>query len=483
MATHAHELTLLQLNDTHAYFAPHQEVFWTGSGATYRPAGGYARIATLARQIREERPGRVLFCDGGDALHGTAPAVRTQGRAVVPILNALGLAATTAHWEFAYGPHVLRERVGELAYPLLACNVYDEQTGQQAYPSHTIVEVSGLRIGIIGIASNIVDKTMPPAFSAGLRFTLGREEVPPLIARLRRDDRVDLVVLLSHLGFPQDMRLLAEVRGVDVCLSAHTHNRLYRPARVGETIVIQSGCHGSFLGRLDLSIARGKIVDYRHELLTVGAELVPDPVVDELVGAALAPYAAELAEVVGETGTALARATGLEATMDNLLLQALRAHTGTQLAFSNGWRYGAPVPPGPITLNDLYNIVPMDPPVSTVDLTGEELVAMLEENLERTFAPDPYGQMGGYVKRCLGLRASVKLENPAGARIQQLFVGDEEVRPGRLYGAAFVTEQGVPSKYGHHHGAQPVHAVAALRAHVRRQRPVRAELLGTFTLV
>lgn len=254
IAASAHEITLLQMNDTHAYFAPHQEMFWTGGGATYRPAGGYARIAPLASQIRDERPDRVLFSDGGDALHGTAPAVRTQGRAVVPILNALELAATTALWEFAYGPRVLRERIDELAYPLLACNVYDATTGQLVYPSHTVVEMAGLRIGIIGVASTIVDKTMPPAFGLGLRFTLGREEVPPLIARLRGEDRVDLVVLLSHLGFPQDMRLLTEVHGVDVCLSAHTHNRLYQPARVGEAIVIQSGCHGSFLGRLDLSI-------------------------------------------------------------------------------------------------------------------------------------------------------------------------------------------------------------------------------------
>ena len=66
--------------------------------------------------------------------------------------------------------------------------------------------------------------------------------------------------------------------------------------------------------------------------------------------------------------------------MDNLLLDALRAHTGAQLAFSNGWRYSA-VPPGPIARNNLFNIVPMDPPVATVTLTGEEVLAMLEENL------------------------------------------------------------------------------------------------------
>lgn len=105
--------------------------------------------------------------------------------------------------------------------------------------------------------------------------------------------------------------------------------------------------------------------------------------------------------------------------MDNFLLQSLLESTGAQLAFSNGWRYGAPIVPGQITLNDLYNIIPMNPPVSTVELTGEEIKAMLEENLERTFSCDPYEQMGGSVKRCLGLNVYFKIENPSGNRIQK----------------------------------------------------------------
>ncbi len=63
--THTH-LTLLQVNDMHAYFDIHPELFWTGSGAVYRSVGGYARIAALMKQIRAERPGRVLAFDGGD---------------------------------------------------------------------------------------------------------------------------------------------------------------------------------------------------------------------------------------------------------------------------------------------------------------------------------------------------------------------------------------------------------------------------------
>ncbi len=184
-----------------------------------------------------------------------------------------------------------------------------------------------------------------------------------------------------------------------------THNRLYAPARQGETLVIQSGCHGSFLGHLGITVENGRIVDYRHQLLTVEASIAPDPAVDALVREALAPYRDELEEIVGETVAPLDRNTALESTMDNLLLHALRDATGAQLAFSNGWRYGAPIVPGPITMNDLYNIIPMNPPVSTVELTGEEIVAMLEENLERTYARSirPDGRLYEAVPRADGL--------------------------------------------------------------------------------
>ena len=89
--------TVMQLNDSHAYFDLHQEMFWLGGQAVYRPAGGYARIAALVKQIRAGNPERVLFCDCGDTLHGTYPVLKTQRQALIPVLNSLGLDAMTAH--------------------------------------------------------------------------------------------------------------------------------------------------------------------------------------------------------------------------------------------------------------------------------------------------------------------------------------------------------------------------------------------------
>lgn len=473
-------LTVIQMNDSHAYFNIHQEMFWGAEGGIYRPVGGYARIATIVKQIREANKDRVLFCDNGDTLNGTYPAVKTEGAAMVPVVNALRLDAMSSHWEFAYGPSIFKKRVSELNFPVLAINIYDQETNELIFPPYVVKTIGDLRVGIIGIASNIVDSTMPPSFSEGIRFTLGRGELPEIIDQLRTSEQVDLIILLSHLGFPQDMKLMTEVQGVDLCLSGHTHNRNAQPVKQGDTLIIQSGCHGSFLGRIDLEVTNGKITNYKHQLIEVESSIIPDPAMTEIIDRVLEPFKDRLDKVVGETATPLNRYTMLESTMDNFLLQSIMEVSGAELAFSNGWRYGAPVIPGPVTINDLYNIIPMDPPIGTVQLTGEELLNMLEENLERTFAADPFDQMGGYIKRGLGLTVYFKIENPVGQRIQQVFVGNEPVERSRKYHTAFVTEQGVPRQYGSQRKDLKTHAVEAMETYLSKHNPMYAQLRGTY---
>lgn len=122
--------TIVQMNDSHAYLELHPELFWECGQTVYRPAGGYARIATLLQQIRADAPGHVLFIDGGEPFHGTYPAVETKGRALVPVLNALAPAAMTAHWEFAYTPQGFKDLSRSLRYPMPAINVYEKDSSR-----------------------------------------------------------------------------------------------------------------------------------------------------------------------------------------------------------------------------------------------------------------------------------------------------------------------------------------------------------------
>jgi len=142
---------------------------------------------------------------------------------------------------------------------------------------------------------------------------------------------------------------------------------------VNGALVIQSGCHGSFVGRLDLDVEDGRIIRTAHRLIPVDASIAPEAAMTAMVDAVLAPHRVLLGAVVGHMQIDLHRNTILEATMDNLLLDAIAEAAETTIAFSNGWRYGAPVPQGPITRNDLWNMIPTNPPVSKVEMTGDEL--------------------------------------------------------------------------------------------------------------
>lgn len=129
-------------------------------------------------------------------------------------------------------------------------------------------------------------------------------------------------------------------------------------------------------------------------------------------------------------------------------------------------------------MNDLWNIIPTNPPVSTVKLTGAEIRRMLEENLERTFAADPYEQMGGYVSRMRGVKLYFEAENPAGHRIDRLFAGGAPVVDDRVYPVAFVTAQGVPLRFGHERANLDIDAITALRRLFARRGTVTRHRSG-----
>ncbi|MHB8960288.1 MAG: bifunctional metallophosphatase/5'-nucleotidase [Candidatus Limnocylindrales bacterium] len=468
-------LTLIQQNDTHAQMEPHWEHFWRNGRPEYRHAGGYARAATIVRRIREETDGSAILVDCGDTLHGTGPAQWTQGAAVVPALNAMGVEIMTpGNWEFGFGPDVLRERAAEMTFPLIACNVERATTSEPEFPPSEVREIGGTRVGFVGVTSPIVPQTMPRAFGAGLRFSDGVESVQRSVRDLRREDQVDLIVVVSHLGFPQEVQLVKEVPGIDVLLSGHTHNRLATPVQVGNTLLIQSGFSGSLLGRLDLEIRAGHVCGFAHQLIEVDASVADDPATQRVIDEQLEPYRQRLGEVVGQTATALDRMTVLEATMDNLITDAYRDLTGAEVAFSHGWRYGVPVPPGDVTVGDLWQVIPTDPEIFTVTMTGSQIRQRLEASLESVYAPDPFDQKGGFVLRVSGLSAVVRLNNPKGTRVEHLDIAGAPYDANRPYTVAAAGEQDM--EHARNKQATGTRAIEALRRYFERHSPVNAAL-------
>ena len=413
--------------------------------------------------------------DSGDAIHGTGPAQWTNGAVIVPPFNALGVEVMTpGNWEFGYGPAVLRQRVGEMTFPVIASNVFRAETGELEFAATAVRESGGLTIAFIGITSPIVSRTMPQPFGAGLRFGDALDVLPRVLASVRDAEHPDITVLISHYGFAQEVAIARAVDGIDVILGGHTHDVLAEPAVVGRTTITQSGAHGSYLTRLDLELAHGRVCDFRHTLIPVMAEGEADDAVAALVADSLLPHRDAVDEVVGETRVLLHRGTVFESPMDNLITHAYIKSTGADVAVSHGWRYGTPVPPGPITAGDLRQMIPTNPELFTVQLTGAELQRMLERSIERTFSGDALRQQGGHVMRFAGMRAVVRLNDPAGFRVQHLEVGDASVRLGSEYTVAAAGEQSVEKREGRNRVG--IRAVDSLRSYVAAHRFVDTPL-------
>ena len=389
------QATVLFMSDTHAALEAHPEVFFDKDDKpTFRTAGGYALLAGAIEAERASGPS--MLVNVGDTIHGSAVAEWTQGEAIVPVVNALGIDAfVPGNWEYAYGPEAFRQRMSELNHPVAAINLYDRSTGKRLFAPSVVKTVNGVRIGVVGITSTIVRATMAPDYARGLHFTF-KEGVQEEVDRLRSEG-VEIVLLATELGVAQEVRLDREIRNVDFILGGHTHERSEQPHPEGGTPVIQAGSEGSFLARLTFRVKDGRVTGYEHKLLEVTPEqYASNSRVAKLVAEARKPFETRLSKVVGRTESDLFRKGVLESTMDNLIADALREATGADIGMTNGFRFSYPVRRGVVTEEDLYNIFPMDAPIKLGKLTGRQLKQFWEDSLEHVFAADAYGQKGGW---------------------------------------------------------------------------------------
>ena len=277
-------VTILQLNDLHGYLEPHWEMVREEPNWSFKKLGGLAKIASLFKSTRVSASGPVLTLDNGDTFHGTYVANHDRGLSMVPLMNSLKFDAMATHWEFAYGPEGVKEIERQLDYPMLAINCYSKETEKLFFKPYKIIDRNGLKIAVIGLACPIVDKTMPPSFSEGIRFTIGNEELPKWIKTAKEKERADLIVVLSHLGFPQDVELAKEVSGIDILVSGHTHNRMNHAVVINGAIIFQSGCHGSFIGKLVAKVTNLKITSFEHSLIAIDETIDDDSNVRRLRG-------------------------------------------------------------------------------------------------------------------------------------------------------------------------------------------------------
>src|SRR5215472_6952342 len=224
---------------------------------SYGRIGGLDRAATVIKAVRAERgQDRVLLLDGGDSWQGSLGALRTKAQDMVDCLRLLKPDAMTGHWEFTYGEDRVKELIKQLGFPFLALNVRDTEWQEPAFPAYKMFDKAGTRVAVLGQAFPYTPVANPRWMMPSWTFGIREEDVRATVAKARRDG-AQLVVFLSHNGFDVDRKLAARVDGIDVILTAHTHDALPQVVRVGRTLLVASGSAGKFVSRLDLDVRGG----------------------------------------------------------------------------------------------------------------------------------------------------------------------------------------------------------------------------------
>ncbi len=406
--------------------------------------GGADRIARIVSAIRGERgTDRTLLLDGGDALQGSYTALTTRGGDMAGVLEALGVAATTGHWEFTLGEARVRELFGSRSaqgtakLDFLAGNVADTDFHEPVFKGRAIYERGGVRVGVVGQAFPYTPianpRWMMPNWSFGLRET----ELARRVAAVRAEG-ADIVVLNSHDGFDVDRKLAGRVSGIDVILTAHTHDALPAPVVVGKTLLIASGSHGKFVSRLDLDVRGGRIHDYGYTLIPVLADVIaPDPGMAQRIEAIRAPHTAMLSTELARTRSLLYRRDTVAGTLDDLICRAMLETREAEICFSPGFRWGPTLLPGQsITWEDVYDATAITYPACyRMEMTGETIRDILEDVADNLFNPDPYYQQGGDMVRTGGLSFALHVDAPIGRRVHDLtsLRTGEPVDPSRRY--------------------------------------------------
>lgn len=251
-------LVILHTNDTHSRIEPLPPTDRTAPGM-----GGVVRRASYIDQVRSENE-QVLLFDAGDFLQGTPYFNLFKGEVEIKAMNLMHYdAATLGNHEFDYGLAILEKVVRQAAFPIVSSNYDFSGTALAGLVKPYLVLKKGkLRIGVIGI--DVQPKGLIAADNYnGMKFLDPEETANNLAEKLRREEKCDLIICLSHLGYSADVRLAESSRNIDLILGGHSHTYLQEPTEQRNrdhrpVMIYQTSGRGAYMGRMDITMERTK---------------------------------------------------------------------------------------------------------------------------------------------------------------------------------------------------------------------------------
>jgi 5'-nucleotidase / UDP-sugar diphosphatase len=254
--------TLLHTSDEHSVLIPLPAVDYHPTAGS-PSVGGFARLATLVKQIREQATQPVLLLSAGDFIGGSPYAwlILEGASPEIGLMTRLGYdAVTIGNHEFDYGPDILADYLLRSGYPLANENLPLISANLNIPDGHRLHEVgiephrifeleNGLKVGVFGILGNTAYSLAPLAEPVDIfdPISVAQQQVDKL-----RQAGADVVVLLSHSGIEEDHDFARKVNNIDVILGGHDHQQYLRPVTINGTLIMHSSYYLRYLGVLEL---------------------------------------------------------------------------------------------------------------------------------------------------------------------------------------------------------------------------------------
>ena len=408
------------------------------SGSASFQQGGMAMLASQVRSLRSRAPAeRTVLVDGGDAWQGTFISNANKGEAVTKAMNLMKYdAMTVGNHDFDWGQDVLAQRTREASFPFLATNVVETKSGKlPSYLKPYIVKDTGLaKVGILGVTNPQGNTIIKATSVAGLQFGPAKN-VEPYLTELKQ--QADIVIVVAHIGLADAVQLARDVPGIDVIVAAHDHMPVQTGRLEGKTTIVDSGAYTQYLGRLEIVVdpATHKMKDAIRagELIAIAASqaLKPDAEIAAIVDSRRSEAEKYTSRVVGTVVNDLDNPRD-ECGLGNMIGDALVDYGKgqgwkTDVAFYNAAGVRAPLKAGPVNYGQLYQVLPFENTVVSVDLTGAQLKEVLEDASGRAGRPQIGG--GKWVYR---------FSNPAGQRVLEATIAGAPLDPARVYHVATI---------------------------------------------
>lgn len=414
------DLRILYVNDFHGFAEAYQPL------GSQEPLGGVAHLAGKAGALRQEKP--TLLLAAGDMIQGNNWANMTQGESVIELMNAMSFdAMVLGNHEFDFGQAELKKRISDAAFPILGANV----EGLDGLKPFIIKELEGVRVGIIGIVTEETPVATHPRNVSGLKFLPSAETVEKSLRELK--NQADVIIVLSHIGHAADRALAEKVRGIDVIVGGHSHTKILKPVRIGDTLIVQAWEHGKALGVLDLTVRDGRIVGYDGRL----EEVKPQPgKEDRVVLALLERYRQRVDTVlnarIGEAAIDLdgENVRKRETNLGNFIADIMRRASKADAALINGGTIRTNMIRGEVRIKDVYSVLPFDNYIVAIKLTGRQIAEALEHGVSGVDEGE------GRFPQVAGLTFIYSPFAPKGSRIREILIAGQPLDPGREYTVA-----------------------------------------------